>query len=503
MNPKANVHHYGLKRYRQISHIIGKVSHNFLIRRDKPAAMKALFVGLSQLGGLYAKFLQLMFSSRPDLPGLKEAINYDIYDQQASPEVDIVSILRQQLPEGEHSRLQVKQTPMAAGSFAIVYEAIYDNQPVVIKYLRPGIKRQIKTDLRMLKYIMRVATPILPIPNLDLNQMLKHFGKNVNREINYKSELEAALRMHESYQDHPSIYIPKTYANLSSQNLIIQEKLNGIPLSDLMRKQIYGQDAIDYIRKKLGSDLVKQLEELAIDIHFRTFKGPLHGDPHAGNIFLMSQDRVGLIDFGLVLEPIPAKQELLSLIRSNHRMCLGEKVEISDHIMTILQLFNYPIYRSLLKISDYIKSKGSTTNPLDELKKLADKMVEPFKEEFAQMIKHNGFVPLRAIEDRLNLTKRFSVKTDGSLVSYGTAMSQSLSTLRNLGLDSRKSWSRIYEKLEDLIAAAPESPESKQESTSLSESTQIINEWITRLMQQEPLLFGSLFASIRKTLHDS
>jgi len=252
-----------------------------------------LRLSFEELGPTFVKFGQLL-ATRPDL------IPADIVEEckKLHDQVPYVpfSLIEQQLHRHFGQPLdqifaEFDESPLAAASIAQVHKARLKNgQKVVVKVQRPGIEEIIAEDLSVLytlaelleRYVveLRVYNPV---------GIVDQFFNSLELETNFVIEANNIRRFQKNFKDEPNIKIPDVYEEYSGQKVLVLEFLEGTPLS---QKRALDQEGIDP-EVVLRTGLHCYLKMVFTD-------GLFHGDLHAGNMFVMPDNKVGLIDFGVV-----------------------------------------------------------------------------------------------------------------------------------------------------------------------------------------------------------
>lgn len=474
-------------------------------RNQKYKASEKLVQGLQELGGIYTKFLQILVNLMPDFPGVTDDIRHNVFSKPSYQDVDVIDALGSNLDANDLMRIsQIQNQPFASGSFAQVYEALLDNQmPVIIKILRPHIRRQLKTDLRLLAVLARLAQPLIRSDIVSTVRLYKDYKRTVMQEISYRKEVESALLMAEEYAGNTKIVIPTTYTELCTPEIIVQEKLEGISLSSLLQQAGgNGSLAIEIAKSQLGTDIIDQLSELGFSLISSSIEGPyMYGDPHPGNIIFMRDGRVGIIDFGVILPQVVNPYDLYDVLANEGLMNYDHNAStnIAEHILKVFRLYNPKIYRALERLDKDIKS----TSLLQELVELVDRIIEPSKNMIRNSYNRGLGIPTRVIMDALNgkdQNNRFGLMAYEPTARLARAQSQFWNAAEQLGL-IRETSVEVHRKLREKFNNIIDSFK-KEESMSFSEASEIINDWFTELMQRDPLLFRELFAKIRKTLQE-
>lgn len=246
-----------------------------------------------QLGPTFVKLGQLL-ATRPDLVPPEFSDEFKKLHNQV-PALDFTEI------EGELNRhfsggyknyfKEFNPKPIGAASIAQVYKAkLKSGESVVVKVQRPGIEKTIREDLSvlytlselLLKYVedTRVYNPV---------GIVDEFYKTLELETNFVIEANNIRRFQQNFVQNENIVIPKVYTELSGSKVLVMEELDGIPLS---HHQALKQENVD----------PQQVLKVGLSAFFRMVfsDGIFHGDLHAGNLFVMTDNKVGLIDFGVV-----------------------------------------------------------------------------------------------------------------------------------------------------------------------------------------------------------
>lgn len=190
-----------------------------------------------------------------------------------------------QPPESLFSRYE--DEPFAAGSIAQVHRATMpDGRPVVVKIRRPGIRRMVNEDIRILRWFVTSVLWLQPrARRFRPHELIEELSRNLHKEIDFRQEATNIQRFVEMFRDAPDIYVPAVVDGLYTGWVMVQEMSMGSRI-DAPELQADGP--------RLASTLV--------DAYLRQFfhEGVFHGDPHPGNLFVLADGRVCLHDFGLV-----------------------------------------------------------------------------------------------------------------------------------------------------------------------------------------------------------
>ncbi|RDY23044.1 AarF/ABC1/UbiB kinase family protein [Romboutsia maritimum] len=300
-----------LKRYRDIAHILIKYGFSFIVEKlniegvayripitNPPEEIKAMSTGekirrvFEELGPTYVKLGQIL-STRKDL------LDQDIIDELSKlrDSVEEFSTYTAREIFIEELGLSVDDVfaefnnePMAAASIGQVYEAVLKSgEQVIVKIQRPNIEETIKSDLEILRTIVKGLKDLKKDIDIDLGQIIEEFQIQLLRELDYNFEAINAIKFKQMFKDSEMVYIPQVYSQFTTRRVLVMEKIIGVKLSD-----------IDKINK-MGWD-TKAISEIGVKSFFKQVfeHGFFHADPHPGNIFVLNNRCISYIDFGMI-----------------------------------------------------------------------------------------------------------------------------------------------------------------------------------------------------------
>ncbi len=183
------------------------------------------------------------------------------------------------------------QQAFAAASVAQVHRArLWDGQDVVVKIRRPGILPKIEADLRIMNHLARLLeSEIAESRRYHPVQIVAQLRRSLTREMDLGMEARNLEIFARNFAGDDTVRIPHVRMDLSSELVNVQEELKGIPATRLQEAREAGMDLP--LMAARGADVV--LKMTLID-------GFFHADPHPGNVVFMEDNRVGMIDFGMV-----------------------------------------------------------------------------------------------------------------------------------------------------------------------------------------------------------
>lgn len=178
-----------------------------------------------------------------------------------------------------------------SASIAQVHRAcLNDGTAVVLKVRRPGIRVKIDADLRILGHIAELIEAEMPdARRYRPVEIAAEFSRSLERELDFTTEARHVERFAANFAGDPYIVIPRVYPEWTSETLLVQQHVAGIPGTDHAAVDAAGLDKKMLMAR--GADCV--LKMILID-------GFFHADPHPGNVFYLPGNRIVMIDYGMV-----------------------------------------------------------------------------------------------------------------------------------------------------------------------------------------------------------
>ncbi len=250
-------------------------------------------LAFEELGPTFVKLGQVL-SMRPDL--IPESVVDELVklqDQVAPMPFETVrEILSRELgTKVQTSFREIGPVPLGSASIGQVHEAILTSgERVVIKVLRPEIRKIIETDIALLTFLAEMFERYFPeLRVLNPKVFVEEFFKTLQYELDFKIEANNIEKIKKNSESFPDLVFPKVYRELSTHEVLVLERFEGIRLND--REAVLNSN-ID--REKIAS-LGARAFLYSVLKH-----GLFHGDLHGGNLFILPGDRLGVIDFGIV-----------------------------------------------------------------------------------------------------------------------------------------------------------------------------------------------------------
>lgn len=183
------------------------------------------------------------------------------------------------------------RTPLAAASIAQVHRArLHDGTPVVVKIRRPGIEAVIRADLRILDHAARLLDSEMPdLRRYDPVHIVSQFRRSLNRELDLAKEARNIDQFARHFADEPLVKIPHVYWQFTNQRVNVQEEIDGV--AGVAPEKLCAAGLDPKLLASRGADAVLRM----VLVH-----GYFHADPHPGNMLFLPDNRIGMIDFGMV-----------------------------------------------------------------------------------------------------------------------------------------------------------------------------------------------------------
>lgn len=269
------------------------------LARDPRGTAERLRAVFEDLGPTFVKLGQVL-STRPDLlPPVYIQELSRLQDQSSPLEFEAV---RDQVEEALGNPLDVlferfEQVPLATGSIAQTHLArMPGGRDVVVKVQRPGLREIIRSDVDLLRIFARLLEATIEEMGLYRpSDIVEEFERALNDELDFSVEASHIALFRELCADRREIWIPEVIE--SCRTILVMERIPGVKITDLEP------------RTPRAHKLARALLDLSYSMLFEY--GAFHGDPHPGNLLVTADDRIGLIDFGLIGRLSRQQQDVL------------------------------------------------------------------------------------------------------------------------------------------------------------------------------------------------
>jgi predicted unusual protein kinase regulating ubiquinone biosynthesis (AarF/ABC1/UbiB family) len=300
LNPKY------LKRYKDIASLFWKYGKLDLFTTDDTKMLSAkdldketeekignLPDDLENLGPAYIKLGQF-FSTRSDMLPEEYLIVLERLQDKVKPfEFEKVKeIIEQEIPmRFSKAFLEFDEKPLGTASIGQVHKAVLrDGRVVIVKVQRPNISEEIFEDLEAMEEIGTFLEEHTDFgKKYTLGMLIKEFKKSVIRELDYRNEAQNLKALAENLKYYQYITVPLPVEDYTTSKVITMDFVSGMKVTAVSPLR-----TLEFDGKRLAEALFKAyLKQILID-------GFYHADPHPGNIFLTDDNRIALLDLGMV-----------------------------------------------------------------------------------------------------------------------------------------------------------------------------------------------------------
>ncbi len=184
------------------------------------------------------------------------------------------------------------EIPVASASIAQVHKAVLKNgTTVAVKIKKRNVDKSIKNDIDVLYFIVGIikeaVKEFLYIDNVE--DLFNEFSKSIMSELDFMVEAGYTEKIRKSNLDKDTVEIPKIYWQYSAKSILVEDFIDGVKVSDIDELSKKGYDN-KVILKIFLNHFFKQIFVI----------GYFNADPHPGNVFVVDQEKIGIIDFGSV-----------------------------------------------------------------------------------------------------------------------------------------------------------------------------------------------------------
>jgi len=311
-------------------------------------------MAITELGPTFIKVGQVL-ASRPDLIGIEIAEELKGLRGRVRPdsEEQVRATLKAELGDDfEKHFASIDFQPLATASIGQVHRAVLpDGRRVVLKVQRTGIDRLMRQDLEVLEGLAQLAARVDTLAVWGPQEMVRQLRPMVMHELDFNRErgsLKQFAQMLES--DRNEVVVPGVIDRLCSRRVLVMDEMIGVPLAKHFQRgeaETKGPNAAPEngsaaperisasVAKPSKPSKPKTTRPVTTDFGRRIAKtylkmvfedGFFHADPHPGNLFLLDDGRLGILDFGMtgrIDETLRESiEEMLFAIHSGDRRCL-------------------------------------------------------------------------------------------------------------------------------------------------------------------------------------
>jgi len=303
-----------LKRYKDVALLLVKYGRSDLVKQagladhvdlddtdnlENTPQAEELANDLEKLGPTFIKLGQLLSTRADLLPApylealarLQDKIGpfpYEEVDRIVSGELGV---------RISKAFAEFDREPLAAASLAQVHRAyMRDGRAVVVKVQRPNIREQIVEDLESLGEIAQFLDSHTELgKRYDFVNMLDGLRTSLLRELDFKLELNNLINFSENLREFDRLIVPEPVDNFCTSRVLTMEYIPGKKITELSPLRLMEIDGPGLARELFRA----YLKQMLID-------GFFHADPHPGNVFMTDDDRIALLDLGMVARLQPS-----------------------------------------------------------------------------------------------------------------------------------------------------------------------------------------------------
>jgi ubiquinone biosynthesis protein len=360
---------------------------------------RRLRIAAERLGPTYIKLGQIISSGEGLFPEelvsefqkLRDRVPPESFgDVRAVVESDLGSTL-----EAVFERFDTE--PVAAASIAQVHRArLRTGEDVVVKVQRPGIDLLVHDDLRVMAWLAPFLVGRIPVAALaNPPALVELFAETITEELDFRLEAENMLDIARCFAelDQRGYVIPRPHPELVTPRVLVMERLDGFAFYDVERMKEAGVDTEAVIR----TGMIGFMEGAMIH-------GIFHGDLHGGNLFVMADGRVALLDFGITGRMDEPRR--LAFLRLQVAASMND---IRGQMAALRDLGALPADTDLDAV---IRDLGLDRPPVDPTTMTADEMVHEIQRAVKSLLAYGARLP-----KELMLFVKNMVFLDGAIAS--------------------------------------------------------------------------------------
>jgi ubiquinone biosynthesis protein len=271
--------------------------------------------GLETLGGGWGKLGQLL-ALRFDL--LPEAYCLELFALlnrvEPFPYPEVERVIREELGRDTGELFQSFDTePFGSASIGQVHGAVLpDGRRVAVKVQRPGIGALLMCDIALMRRAAALVDSTRLLGATRTREIVDELARWTREELDYAVEAANAIEIRAYIRDAGTEVAPEIHLDRSSRRVLTAERLDGVPLVDIIRELRADREGTRQRLKAAGHDLDEAAANVVWNFLGQVYAtGVFHGDLHPANILLLDGSRIGYVDFGIVGRIPPEVQQSL------------------------------------------------------------------------------------------------------------------------------------------------------------------------------------------------
>lgn len=449
-----------------------------------------------EAGGAFIKFGQLLALRIDMLPKQYAIEMISLFDNiKPFPYSEIENIFLQELG-ATPTRIfkDFQREPFASASFGQVHAAkLEDDHIVAVKVLRPGIEDKVQADFLIIDIIAFLADLFIKVEALPWKEFASEFKKWTKNEMDYRIEAENLREIAQTADEH--VVIPKIYYRLSTRRILVEDYVEGMQLSKVLLGLKDGRLTKESLQN-LGVNIKHVTKIISREIFKEYFFGKIfHADPHPGNILILPNGKIALIDFGIVGETL-----------KYNRASFVEFVEAGSKVDVKRATYHFANFSG-----GYLKNMISSALPATVSQEEIDTFMSAISNYFSEEVEKIVSEKRRLLEqlqedytlaflDVLKAAKKLRVKLPREAVLFVRTLTIAGFLLKQLDPDYRltdevESFFKEFPK-ETWLNPYDDAPPYKRMSH--EKAVEQLNGWLSYLIEIDPSLYEVVNSQLKK-----
>jgi len=249
-------------------------------------------LALQELGTTFIKLGQ-MLSTRPDLVGDEIAAELTKLQDDVPPvDLEIIkSTIETELSNSTEDLFsEFEEEALGSASIGQVHKVVLKNgDKVAIKIQKPGVEEIIHKDITIMRFLAKRINDYMPQFRIyNLPRIVDEFERSILKEIDYNQEAINIIRFDNNFKEDKTVYVPKVYKKYSTEKVLTMELIEGKKISDVINSD-EGYDKPLIAKREINSFF----KQVLID-------GFFHADPHPANVYILDDNVVCFLDYGMM-----------------------------------------------------------------------------------------------------------------------------------------------------------------------------------------------------------
>ena len=249
-------------------------------------------LALQELGTTFIKLGQ-MLSTRPDLVGDEIAAELTKLQDDVTPvDLEIIkSTIETELSNSTEDLFsEFEEEALGSASIGQVHKVVLKNgDKVAIKIQKPGVEEIIHKDITIMRFLAKRINDYMPQFRINnLPRIVDEFERSILKEIDYNQEAINIIRFDNNFKEDKTVYVPKVYKKYSTEKVLTMELIEGKKISDVINSD-EGYDKPLIAKREINSFF----KQVLID-------GFFHADPHPANVYILDDNVVCFLDYGMM-----------------------------------------------------------------------------------------------------------------------------------------------------------------------------------------------------------